>query len=256
MKLLYILLLLVLSTACSSLPLETPLPSATDLPPTETSAPTPTPTIVWFPPTATFTPFPTPVITPTPDLLTDLGEIMLTDDFSTAEEWSLHSGSDGGVALSKGELTVAIKGSKAFIFSIRDEPELTDFYIEITANPNLCKGADEYGLLLRVSDAEDYYRYSLSCDSQVRLDRVIGFNASSPQPWLLSGDVPPGAPSVSRIGAWLSGSEMRFFVNGQHQFTVNDPMLSSGRIGIFARSTGANAVTINFSDLVIRSLEK
>jgi hypothetical protein len=58
------------------------------------------------------------------------------------------------------------------------------------------------------------------------------------------------------LGVRAQGSEMRFFVNGQHQFTVVDPMLSNGRLGIFARSTGANAVTINFSDLVIRALEK
>jgi hypothetical protein len=232
------------------------MPSATVVPPTETAQPSPTPTVVWFPPTPTFTPFPTPVITPTADLLTDIGEVLLNDDFSNAEKWSLKSSSEGGVALSKGELTVAIQGSKAFIFSVREEPVLSDFYIEITANPNLCKGTDEYGLLLRVSEAEDYYRYSLSCDSQVRLDRIIGYTAASPQPWLLSGDVPPGAPSVSRLGAWLSGSEMRFFVNGQHQFTVHDPLLTSGRIGIFARSTGANAVTVNFSDLVIRALKK
>lgn len=250
------MLLLIFLSACNSFVLETPMPSATSLPPTETTQPTPTPTVVWFPPTPTFTPYPTPVITPTPDLLTDIGEVLLNDDFSTAEKWSLQTGSEGGVALSKDELTVAIKGSKAFIFSIREEPELSDFYIEITANPNLCKGGDEYGLLLRVSGTEDYYRYSLSCDSQVRLDRVIGYTASSPQPWMLSGDVPPGAPSISRLGAWLSGSEMRFFVNGQHQFTVNDPMLRSGRIGIFARSTGANAVTVNFSDLVVREVER
>lgn len=256
MKLIPLLLLLVTSTACTALSLETPVPTDTRVPPTQTPEPTPTPTVVWFPPTPTFTPFPTPVITPTADLLTDLGDVLFTDDFSTAEKWSLQSNAEGSVALSKGELTVAIQGSKTFIYSIREEPVLDDFYIEITASPNLCKGADEYGMLLRVSEAEDYYRFSLSCDSQVRLDRVIGFTASSPQPWVLSGDVPPGAPSMSRLGAWLSGNEMRFFVNGQYQFTVTDPLLSRGRIGVFARSTGANAVTINFSNMVIRSIEK
>jgi hypothetical protein len=254
MKLFPPLLLLVLLAACNQLMTEPPMPSATAVPATETAEPSPTTTIVWFPPTPTFTPFPTPIITPTLALLTNIGEELLRDNFSTATKWSLHSGPEGGVALSKDELTVAIKGSKAYFFSIRQEPVLDDFYIEITANPNLCRGADEYGLLLRVSEAEDYYRYSLSCDSQVRLDRVTGSTASSPQPWLLSGDVPPGAPSVSRIGAWLSGSEMRFFVNGNHQFTVMDPILKSGRIGIFARSTGENAVTVNFSDLVIRAI--
>jgi hypothetical protein len=256
MKLIPIYLILVIISACSPLVLETPAPTESPVPATATPEPTHTATVVWFPPTATFTPFPTPVITPTANFLTDIGQVILTDDFSTAENWTQQANSEAGVALSKGELTAAIKGSKAYVYSIREEPLLDDFYIEITANPNLCKGADEYGLLLRVTDSDDYYRYSLSCDSQIRLDRVIGYTASSPQPWMLSGDVPPGAPSISRLGAWLSGDEMRFFVNGQHQFTVNDPMLSRGRIGIFARSTGANAVTVNFSNLVIRAIQE
>jgi hypothetical protein len=255
MKLAALLLLLVFSSACSVASGEIPVPADTLPPATPTPESSATPTIIWFPPTATFTPYPTPMITPTPNLLEGIGEILLEDEFSTADMWSLTSTTEGGVALSKNELTIAIKGSKAYFFSVRQEPILTDFYAEITANPNLCKGADEYGLLLRVSETGDYYRFSLSCDSQVRLDRVIGSTASSPQPWLLSGDVPPGAPSISRLSVRAEGSEMLFFVNGQHQFTVVDPMLASGRIGIFARSTGANAVTINFSNLVIRTLE-
>jgi hypothetical protein len=256
MKFAPLLLLLLLTTACTAANMNTPLPSHTPVPVTGTAEPTAPPTIVWFPPTATFTPYPTPAITPTPDLLQGIGEILLEDDFSTAQAWSLTSNAEGGVALSKNELTVAIKGGKGYYYSIREEPVLSDFYLEITANPNLCKGLDEYGLLLRVSETGDYYRFSLSCDSQVRLDRVIGSMPSSPQPWILSGDVPPGAPSVSRLGVRAEGKEMRFFVNGQYQFTVNDPMLREGRLGIFARATGANAVTVNFSDLVIRALEQ
>ena len=256
MKLASYLLLLVITSACTIASGEGIIPTDTPVPVTFTPEPTTTPTIVWFPPTATFTPYPTPVITPTPDLLDGIGRILLEDDFSTAEMWSLTSNPEGGIALSKNELTIAIKGGKAYFFSVREEPVLSDFYAEIIASPNLCKGSDEYGLLLRVSESGDYYRFSLSCDSQVRLDRIIGSIASSPQPWVLSGDVPPGAPSISRLGVRAQGSEMRFFVNGQHQFTVVDPMLANGRLGIFARSTGANAVTINFSDLVIRALGK
>lgn len=254
MKFKPLLLLLVLTSACSGTALETPLPTTPTPAVTFTLEPTATATIIWFPPTATFTPYPTPALTPTPNQLAGIGEVLLEDDFSTAEMWSLTSNEEGGVALSKNELTIAIQAGKAYFYSIRQEPVLSDFYAEISASPSLCKGADEYGLLLRVSETGDYYRFSLSCDSQVRLDRVIGAGASSPQPWLLSGDVPPGAPSISRLGVRAEGSEMRFFVNGQYQFTVNDPMLSEGRLGIFARSTGENAVTINFSNLVIHAL--
>ena len=44
---------------------------------------------------------------------------------------------------------------------------------------------------------------------------------------------------------------MDFFVNGQYQFTIHDPVLTSGGVGVFARSTNNMAVTVNFSDLVV-----
>jgi hypothetical protein len=49
---------------------------------------------------------------------------------------------------------------------------------------------------------------------------------------------------------------MRFFINGQYQFTVRDPSFPSGALGVFARSQGETAVTVNFSDLVVKSVEK
>jgi len=212
---------------------------------------TPTATIVWFPPTPTQTAFPTPVITPTEDMRPKLGGILLEDDFSTESDWSLAQSQTGSIAYGKDELTIAIGETNAYLFSIREEPIFTDFYLEITAEPNLCTGLDEYGVLFRVSPTVDYYRFSLSCDGQVRLDRVSGGQASSPQPWLLSGAVPPGAPSSSRLGLSAVGDEMRFFVNGQYQFSVNDPLLTSGGLGVFARSVNKRAVTVNFSDLVV-----
>jgi hypothetical protein len=69
-----------------------------------------------------------------------------------------------------------------------------------------------------------------------------------------SGDVPPGAPGEVRIGLWVSGTEMRVFLNGHYQFTVSDPLFASGTLGVFARSGGENAVTITFSDLVVNEV--
>ena len=226
--------------------------------PTETSTPTatvtPTATIVWFPPTATLTAFPTPVITPTQDLRTDLGEIILSDDFSSADSWTLGRTNSGSAALGKNELTIAISEPGAYVYSVRQTPVLKDFYAEITASPTLCRGQDEYGLLLRASSPGDFYRFSLSCDGQVRLDKLVGGTASSPQPWLFSPIVPSGAPSISRLAVWARGKEMRFFVNDVHQFTVSDPILPAGNLGVFARSGGETAVTVSFSDLMVRSI--
>ncbi|MEN4099067.1 MAG: hypothetical protein ROW52_04035, partial [Anaerolineaceae bacterium] len=38
------------------------------------------------------------------------------------------------------------------------------------------------------------------------------------------------------------------------QFTISDPVHSSGTLGLFARSTGDTALTVSFSDLVVTAL--
>jgi len=100
----------------------------------------------------------------------------------------------------------------------------------------------------------DFYRFSLSCDGHVRLDKYFQGKASSPHPKALSGVIPPGAPSRSRIAIWAKGKEIRYYANDQHLFTIKDPSLLQGSLGFFIRSGGDNAVTISFSELAVYAL--
>ena len=237
-------------SACMPQTEPVPTPTETLIPPTQA----PTSTIVWFPPTPTYTPYPTPELLPTDDMRPGIGELIYTDRFDDPGVWSLGFSDTGSVALGRNELTIAINAEDTYLFSVRNDWVLTNFYLEITASPSMCRDLDEYGLLLKVSPVMDYYRFSLSCNGQVRLDRIYRGQASSPQPWLMSGAVPPGAPSTSRLGVWVMGSEFRFFVNDRYEFTVRDPLLLTGGIGVFARSTENWPVTINFSELAIYSV--
>lgn len=223
---------------------------------TPTLTPTPTATVEWFPATSTPTLMPTSPITPTQEFHPNLGEVIIHDDFSAPGSWTLGKTSSGNIALGLNEITIAIAESKAYDYSVRQEPILADFYLEITASPTLCQGEDQYGVLIRMASSGDFYRYSLSCDGRVRLDRVVQGIATSPQPWIKSSAVPPGAPITTRLGVWALGNEMRFFINDQHQFTVTDPLLHSGNLGVFARSMGDTAVTVNFSELIVRQIEQ
>ncbi len=254
MRFFFLVLLLLSLVACGPIAPVEPLPTETPQP-TATTTPTSTATIVWFPPTATPTPYPTRVISPTVEMRPDLGEVILSDDFSSAAAWKLSSSDAGTVALGKKELTIVINQAKTMLFSLRQQPDLGNFYAEIKADLTFCSGVDEYGLLLRANGPANYYRFSLSCDGQVRLDRVLGGEASSPQPWSLSESVPPGAPSSSTLGVWASGDEMRFFVNGDYQFTIHDPSLSSGTLGVFARTGSSDQVTVGFSNLIVRKIK-
>jgi hypothetical protein len=225
--------------------------------PTQNAIETPTSTTVWFPPTQTPTPFPTPDFPPTPEMRPALGEAVLKEDFLNGDSWTLGRSGSSSVALGNNELTIAIAPStiRVYAYSLRQEPILTNFYAEITASPSLCRGSDEYGLLVRYNSPADYYRFSLSCDGQARLDRVFQGTASSPQPWVASGSISRGAPSIMRLAVWASGREMRFFANEEHLFTVNDQLLPAGSLGVFARSSENEALTVNFSALEIWEID-
>jgi len=242
-------LLIILLAGC--LPLTTPLPPE----PTATPQPTATPTatVVWFPPTDTPTPFPTLVISPTLEIQPPSGgEVIFSDDFRDPAQWLLGQTETTSIALGNKALTLALDQPGAYLYTLRNSPTLTDFYLEVTASPSICRDGDEYGLLLRVSTALDFYRFSLYCDGSVRLDKYYNGRASSPVPKTLSGSVPPGAPSSSRLAVWAKGKEMRFYINGEYQFDLKDPTLLQGDLGFFIRSAGDNAVTISFSDLIVR----
>lgn len=246
------LLLAGLLPAC--LPASAPLvlPSDTPLPPTLT----PTATVVWFPPTATPTPFDAPLITPTLALNQPAGELIFQDNFSDGAAWPLARTASSSIALGVDELTLALTQPRGYLYAVRGETQLGDFSLEITASPSICRGQDEYGLLLRVSPDLEFYRFALSCDGQVRLDKYYQGKASSPQPWIYSGQVPPGAPSQSRLGVTARGREMAFYVNGEQQFSASDPSLATGSVGVFIRAAGEESVTVSFSDLRVYFLSE
>lgn len=246
-----LLLLLVLTglfiPACSprelDFPTRTPTPSLT-----------PTETIVWFPPTPTQTPFPTLVLSPTPDLLTDVGPVAIIDDFSQPSLWQPLKRPSGEIAFGSAEQDIAISQPGGYLISLRYSPQLADFYLEMDASPNLCVNGDSYGLLLRVTSIQDYIRFSLNCDGYLRVERVRSGEVTVLQDWSGSSQVRAGAPQTFRLGVWVRGSEMRFFVDGVYQFSVRDTLFDRGGVGIFARSSGQTSVSVAFKNMVIHNL--
>ena len=246
--------LIVCFSACS--PQAAALP--TKLIASTTPNPMPTATTVWFPPTPTFTRLPNATIGPfsTPGFELDEGDLLLKDDFVASDDWSTGKMEAGSIAYGKNELSLGVSSPEGYLFSLRKDPALDDFYLEITVNPSICRGKDEYGVLFRVTPAMDFFRFGLNCAGEARLDRFLSGTASSPHPPAPSGAVPPGAPSTSRLGIFASRGEMKFFVNGEQLFTINDSSLLSGKIGVYARAAGGDMVTINFSELIINTISK
>ncbi len=237
-------------SAC--LPLDSPPPTETPSP-TASQTPPPTQTIVWFPPSATPTLLAFPTYTATPEMSPGIGAVTLTDDFSDSSVWDTATSDQGSAAISRNRLTLAVQPG-IYLQSMRRDVALSDFYAEITARPSLCRGDDSYGIIIR-STGSSFYRFVLSCNRQVRAERISGGVRLPIQEAVLSGDAPPGAPGEVVIGIWAVGREMRLFLNGRFQFSVSEPTFPSGAFGVFARAAGDTSMSVTFSDLTVYDVD-
>ena len=218
----------------------------------------PTATIAWFPATSTWTPFPTIVPSPTILPFPGLGGVIYQNDFSDLKTWSFAQPQGNGsnnIILDRNRLTLAVNNSPAALFSLNNLPALTNFYAEMAVSVNRCFGQDTYGLLFRAASGAYTYRFLLNCSGQVRMEQVRGGTTLPLQTWVPSGDAPPGAPGLVKMGVWASGAEMRFFLNGRYQFSVVDPVFKSGSLGVYVNAISPNGMNISFSDLTVNSVD-
>ena len=235
--------------ACSgpiSIPTETPT-----LSPTGTS----TATILWFPPTHTPTPFPTQAVTPTLEYHPGVGNLIFSDSFDQSSLWNTASSEQASASVTRNQLLLSINGSgPLWMISTRSQPAVGDFYAEVMADISLCSGMDQYGMIYRAASGENYYRFTVNCKGQLRLERVRARETYPLSGWLSSGDVSLGAPAQVKLGVWAVGREMRVFLNDHFQFSQSDPVFSSGMIGFFIYASGQTPVTVSFSNLSVYSV--
>lgn len=251
MKRTLLILLAFLLAACLAPEALEPTASPTASP---TATALPSPTVVWFPPTDTPVITPTQEVTPTPGVMAELGDVIFRDDFTSSEGWSLPTSSRGQINITGGEIDIVINQPGSFLLATLEKPDVGDFFAEITASPVLCSSRDEYGFLFRVYGSGQYYRFGLSCAGEIRLDRYFGGGSVVLYPWTRTASVPVGAPSESTLAVLAVGDQIYFYINGDPQFSISDQPLGVGSFGVYARSAGENALTVAFSDLLVREV--
>jgi len=233
-----------------------PSPSAASLPSETPAAPAASAT-AWFPATSTSLPSPTFEPSPTVEPLAGVGETLFSDTFDRPAYWSnivLKNETGNAALIDSNRLTLAANVPPVYLFSLRKDLSLVNFYAQMEVSVNRCQGDDEYGLLFR-SGADFYtYRWVLTCDGRFRLERQRSGELIPLTDWITSGDVPPGAPASITLGIWASGSEYRFFINGRYQTVLQEPTFKTGTLGVFVSAASPAGMNISFSNLQVQSV--
>jgi hypothetical protein len=187
-----------------------------------------------------------------PEMNPGIGAEALSDDFSDDSVWDTATSNQASAAISKNRLTLVVQPGY-YLASMRHTLIVSDFYAEIDARPSLCRGEDNYGLVVR-GIGSSFYRFVIACNGQIRAERISGGTRLSIHEPVPSGDAPP-APGQVRIGVWAVGGDMRLFLNGRYQFSVMEGTFHSGGLGVYVRSAGETPTTVTFSDLKVYDVD-
>jgi hypothetical protein len=227
-------------------PTITPAPAVTNPIPSATFA---YPTI---PATATHTA--EPASTPTPDPLSGVGSVLFEDDFSVDRGWDLSQQQQGAISLSSGRLVIAVRKSQSFLFTLAPNLILSDFFLEVDVRAELCQPGDEFGVIFRMSESFEHYRFSINCEGESRMVRVLSgetraITPLSDFPFIRSGPMTSNHLSLKAIG-----DTFQSWINGFEVFSIRDTALAEGAVGLFVRSGRGSQATISFDNVTLREV--
>ena len=100
----------------------------------------------------------------------------------------------------------------------------------------------------------DSYRVGLNCAGEATAYRVVNDGNLQIVTPISHPLTPKTFPSSVRLGVWVQGRTLRFFIDDVFIFEVEDTVIPRGSVGVFARARSADPLLINFSDLEVYQL--
>ena len=243
-----------------------PTPTATEepliIPPTGETLPAPTITLppeaaatAQPSPTATQQPTSTPAPTLTPpadDPRNTLGSPTWRERFRDGNNWLLGKDAYTHAGVKDGQMILT--GLSTTDGWRLTWPRVKDYYLEMTVDTGECRGADQYGLFVRLpverSDPHTGYLYAFTCNGRYSLRRWDGKTMT----WLArptaASAIQSGSNQTNRIGILLTGERMVLYANGSKLEEVTDSVFTGeGRFGMFIGAKETSNFTIYVSEV-------
>ncbi len=178
------------------------------------------------------------------------GGLPWTDDFSTPGSWLAESDATAQVEVQDGvmRIYVAVPDQLAWTVAGRD---LGDFHLAVEATQVAGPDDNEYGLLVRVQDHSNFYRFSISGDGYFLVSKfVAGQQELLGLNWTPSEAIRQGQ-ATNLLEVICQGSTLTFIVNGQQLARVEDTQFPHGDIGLYAGSFYEGGVEVHFDNLKV-----
>ena len=178
--------------------------------------------------------------------------VVLQDDFSTIDEnWNLESSDTVKRGISDGEFFLQINDTNTDGWSTYPL-SLEDVSVAVDARKTAGPDVNDYGVMCRYQDPDNYYFLQLGSDGTYAISRYLNGEFTALVDWTSSPAVKTGS-ETNHIRATCVGNLLSLYVNDELLTTVEDDALTAGKIALAAGTYDDPGVQVNFDNLVVRT---
>ncbi len=124
--------------------------------------------------------------------------------------------------------------------------DVADFEVEVEARQEDGSIENSYGLLFRVQDRNNFYRFDISSDGFYLLSKFVEGEWETLVDWTASEHISPET-NLLKVSAF--GPEITINANGQPLTTITDESLTHGNFGFFASTFNEPYMWVSYDNL-------
>jgi hypothetical protein len=186
------------------------------------------------------------------DLEGQPGEVLFKDDFSDPESgWDRVIVADGVTDYSDGAYRIFVNTSNTDVWANPDL-DFTDVRIDVETSKVGGDDDNDYGLICRYQDSENFYFFVISSDGyygvgkvSAGLQQLIGMESMPPSESINQGN------ATNTLRADCVGSTLSFYVNNESLGVYEDTEFASGDVGLIAGTFDSSGVDIHFDNFMV-----
>lgn len=191
----------------------------------------------------------------------------------TLGDWDLYAGRLSAQAVD-GALRLEVGSPQSLPFSTA-RLHFADFDLSLRARPVDGPLDNGYGIIFRAQNPQNYYLFLISSDGYYRVQRAVDGEEKILSDWIPSSLIHQGMNVENTLRVTALGDIFQFYINdervelcipddpagvstyadecvdGTMQDTLVDNAVSSGQLGVIARSFDEPGVVVEFDDVVI-----
>jgi hypothetical protein len=168
-------------------------------------------------------------------------------------KWLLEGDELGSTALVNEQLLVSVKTPNTMQFATLQEPAFSDFVLEVDARQESGSPDSSYGVLFRMQDSQQFYRFEITGDGHYMLERRNGDGSWTRllSDWSTSAAINQGLNAVNRLKIIASGAQITVYANDVLLEQLSDTAYATGQIALDAGSFADSNLQVAFDNLVI-----